>query len=248
MPLSLSRPSACQLTAKNTSLHPPWFALLPCAGLVTAVCRALTRCRVHVLIRPRPGDFLYSPQELQASQTDAQPLAHAQPCNRSPPCVRELCRRSREPQAAGGDVQHLSLLCSHALGSVLTARPPSPPNSAEPPCQQVMRSDVLHAASCGAHGVVLGMLTPGGEADVHALRPFVELCAALGEAPLETGPSPNRSHLHNQRSIADCSALPCPALQCPAQPCRAAPCRAASYRAMPLDPPPFHSRPGPQII
>lgn len=83
--------------------------ITPSHGLVTAVCRALTRCRVHVLIRPRPGDFLYSPQELQ-----------------------------------------------------------------------VMRSDVLHAASCGAHGVVLGMLTPGGEADVHALRPFVELCAALG--------------------------------------------------------------------
>ncbi len=50
-------------------------------------------------------------------------------------------------------------------------------------CQQVMRSDVLHAASCGAHGVVLGALTPAGEPDAIALRPFVDLCAALGEPP-----------------------------------------------------------------
>ncbi|KAL4428335.1 hypothetical protein ABPG75_002424 [Micractinium tetrahymenae] len=83
--------------------------LTPSHGLVSAVCRSLTQCRVHVLIRSRPGDFLYSPQELQ-----------------------------------------------------------------------VMRADVLHAASCGAHGVVLGMLTPAGEVDADALRPFVELCSALG--------------------------------------------------------------------
>ena len=43
-----------------------------------------------------------------------------------------------------------------------------------------MRQDVLHAASCGAHGVVLGMLTPGGTIDTNQLRPFVELCSALG--------------------------------------------------------------------
>lgn len=43
-----------------------------------------------------------------------------------------------------------------------------------------MRQDVLHAASCGAHGVVLGMLTPGGAIDTDQLRPFVELCSALG--------------------------------------------------------------------
>ncbi|PRW44263.1 copper homeostasis [Chlorella sorokiniana] len=76
---------------------------------MAAVCRALSQARVHVLIRPRPGDFLYSPEELQ-----------------------------------------------------------------------VMRQDVLHAASLGAHGVVLGMLTPGGGIDTRQLQPFVELCSALG--------------------------------------------------------------------
>lgn len=79
------------------------------AGLVAAVCRTLKQARVHVLIRPRPGDFLYSPGELQ-----------------------------------------------------------------------VMRADVLHAASCGATGVVLGMLKASGAVDQDALRPFVELCIALG--------------------------------------------------------------------
>lgn len=43
-----------------------------------------------------------------------------------------------------------------------------------------MRSDVLHAASCGAHGVVLGMLCSDGRIDQDTLRPFVELCSALG--------------------------------------------------------------------
>lgn len=49
----------------------PSLSLLAHAGLVTAVCRALTRCRVHVLIRPRPGDFRYSAHELQASRRQA---------------------------------------------------------------------------------------------------------------------------------------------------------------------------------
>ena len=43
-----------------------------------------------------------------------------------------------------------------------------------------MRQDVMHAASCGAHGVVLGMLTPGGAIDQDQLRPFADLCLALG--------------------------------------------------------------------
>ena len=86
------------------------LALLHCsAGLIAAVCRALSQTRVHALIRPRPGDFLYSREELA-----------------------------------------------------------------------VMRQDVLHAASCGAHGVVLGMLTPGGTIDQDQLRPFTDLCLALG--------------------------------------------------------------------
>lgn len=50
-----------------------------------------------------------------------------------------------------------------------------------------MRQDVLHAASCGAHGVVLGMLTPGGTIDTNQLQPFVELCSALGALPLAAG-------------------------------------------------------------
>lgn len=43
-----------------------------------------------------------------------------------------------------------------------------------------MRADVLHAASCGAHGVVLGMLDAAGRVATDQLRPFVELCSALG--------------------------------------------------------------------
>jgi copper homeostasis protein len=36
--------------------------LTPSHGLIQQVCRALTTTRVHVLIRPRGGDFLYSDQ------------------------------------------------------------------------------------------------------------------------------------------------------------------------------------------
>ena len=79
------------------------------AGLIAAVCRALRQTRVHILIRPRPGYFLYSRDELS-----------------------------------------------------------------------VMRQDVLHAATCGAHGVALGMLTADGAVDQDQLRPFADLCLALG--------------------------------------------------------------------
>ena len=48
-----------------------------------------------------------------------------------------------------------------------------------------MRQDVVHAASCGAHGVVLGMLTPGGAIDQDLLRPFADLCLALGGGDAE---------------------------------------------------------------
>lgn len=48
---------------------------------------------------------------------------------------------------------------------------------------QIMKHDVLHAASCGAHGVVLGMLTADGSIDTAQLLPFTELCAALGADP-----------------------------------------------------------------
>ena len=43
-----------------------------------------------------------------------------------------------------------------------------------------MRQDVLHAASCGAAGVALGMVTERGGVATDQLRPFVELCSALG--------------------------------------------------------------------
>ncbi|GAB4814510.1 hypothetical protein N2152v2_001556 [Parachlorella kessleri] len=44
----------------------------------------------------------------------------------------------------------------------------------------IMRQDVLHAASCGAHGVALGMVTADGKVALDQLRPFVTLCSALG--------------------------------------------------------------------
>ena len=47
---------------------------MPAAGLVAAVCRALTQARVHILIRPRPGDFLYSEQERQVGAPTADTL------------------------------------------------------------------------------------------------------------------------------------------------------------------------------
>lgn len=53
----------------------------------------------------------------------------------------------------------------------------SPPQ----PALQVMRQDVLHAAACGAAGVVLGALTPEGEVHVGQVKAFVDLAAALGE-------------------------------------------------------------------
>lgn len=52
-----------------------------------------------------------------------------------------------------------------------------------------MRHDVLHAASCGAHGVVLGMLSADGSIDTNQLRQFVDLCAPLGVVLVE-GPAP----------------------------------------------------------
>lgn len=75
------------------------------------------------------------------------------------------------------------------------ALPPAPPPVASTPrllhwlnraallsaLLQVMRQDVLQAASCGAHGVVLGMLSPDSTIATDQLRPFVDLCSALGE-------------------------------------------------------------------
>lgn len=44
----------------------------------------------------------------------------------------------------------------------------------------VMKSDIIYAASCGAHGVVLGCLTADGHIDTDRTTVFVELCSALG--------------------------------------------------------------------
>ena len=50
-----------------------------------------------------------------------------------------------------------------------------------PPLLQIMRQDVVHAASCGAQGVALGMVTADGKIALDQLRPFVTLCSALGQ-------------------------------------------------------------------
>lgn len=84
--------------------------ITPSHGLLQQVCRTLNNCRVHVLIRPRGGDFLYSESEVAA-----------------------------------------------------------------------IKEDILHATSLGAHGVVLGFLTPQGTVDVNLTGYFVELCSALGK-------------------------------------------------------------------
>ncbi len=48
--------------------------LTPSAGLIRSVC-ALEGIRKHVLIRPRGGDFLYTPEELRIMETDIR-MAH----------------------------------------------------------------------------------------------------------------------------------------------------------------------------
>lgn len=44
--------------------------ITPSHGLIRQVCKALQRTHVHVLIRPRPGDFLYSAQEIEVMWHD----------------------------------------------------------------------------------------------------------------------------------------------------------------------------------
>ena len=51
--------------------------ITPSHGLLTAVCRRLSTCKVHVLIRPRPGDFLYSPEEVEVMRQDVFHVAAA---------------------------------------------------------------------------------------------------------------------------------------------------------------------------
>lgn len=84
-----------------------------------------------------------------------------------------------------------------------------------------MRQDVLHAASSGAHGVVLGVLTASGGVDQDALRPFVELCAALGAlcclctAKLPCSATAMQPLMHcRQRACSQSSTLPPDQLFC----------------------------------
>ena len=148
------------LTADCNCTRPHPAATPAGAGLLAAVCRTLTQARVHVLIRPRPGDFRYSPEELQASWRAwlQRPPGRAWP----------------GAAAAGRAGRRLAARTMHRL-----FMPPFSPHHAA--SLQVMRQDVLQAASCGAHGVVLGMLSPDGTIDTDQLRPFVDLCSALGE-------------------------------------------------------------------
>jgi copper homeostasis protein len=44
--------------------------LTPSDGLIHAVCRTVKSCRVHVLIRPRPGDFLYTSDDIEIMRRD----------------------------------------------------------------------------------------------------------------------------------------------------------------------------------
>lgn len=80
----------------------------PSIGLVKAVLRSVPAVSVHVMIRPRGGDFLYSKAELD-----------------------------------------------------------------------VMTEDIVNIKAAGAHGIVLGVLSPDGRVDESALRRLVTLAAPL---------------------------------------------------------------------
>ena len=89
--------------------------LTPSHGLITATCRRAIASTtttpfppIHVLIRPRPGDFLYTDHELE-----------------------------------------------------------------------IIKTDILTAATAGAHGIVIGFLTPHAHINTDLTRYFVDLCSAL---------------------------------------------------------------------
>ncbi|MEU8219218.1 copper homeostasis protein CutC [Micromonospora taraxaci] len=44
--------------------------LTPSLGTIETTLRAVTRIRVHVIVRPRAGDFIYSPFEIEAMERD----------------------------------------------------------------------------------------------------------------------------------------------------------------------------------
>ncbi|MET8308176.1 copper homeostasis protein CutC [Micromonospora sp. NPDC005173] len=46
--------------------------LTPSLGTIETTLRTVTRIRVHVIVRPRAGDFIYSPLEIEAMERDVQ--------------------------------------------------------------------------------------------------------------------------------------------------------------------------------
>ena len=135
-----------------------------CAGLMAAVCRALTSTRVHVLIRPRPGDFLYSDQELQARAG----LFTGKP-------------------GGGGRVLHFAAACACACPSAhsllrslrmhprRTLSPPSVIPASGHACRRAARRQLWGARRCARDA---GRGGAGGD------RPAAPLCRALLSARL----------------------------------------------------------------
>jgi len=126
------------------------------AGLIQAV-RAAVRPEVplHVLVRPRGGDFLYSAAERQVRR----------PARRAPgACGEPACgAASNAPARAARACAANGAACLRCTRKA-TAR------------AQVMAADVEAAAALGAAGVALGLLTADGEVDAPRLAPLVALC------------------------------------------------------------------------
>ncbi|MEU5914033.1 copper homeostasis protein CutC [Micromonospora sp. NPDC047527] len=51
--------------------------LTPSLGTIETTLRAVTRIRVHVIVRPRAGDFIYSPLEIEAMERDVRAAVEA---------------------------------------------------------------------------------------------------------------------------------------------------------------------------
>ena len=49
--------------------------LTPSHALIQQVCRKINTCKIHVLVRPRGGDFLYSKEEIDVVTADVVTIA-----------------------------------------------------------------------------------------------------------------------------------------------------------------------------